>query len=244
MNLKEIKDRADKATPGPWKVIDKGNTVKSFAVVSVAFDNSPQQMICPNMSPKTGNAAFIAHAREDIPALIKAYEAKCEEVERLQAAYDELNDFEKSQCAKLLAENSRLRAELEQTRAERDAAARKYKRRCRDDFDEILPVEYSGTTHHLKTVQPYYDASATGEKTFEIRKDDRNYAVGDILHLYEWDGEYDKGNSHYKQVTYCLRDVPYVPEGYVCLGVIPISWECAKDARIEWHGADWRRGDR
>jgi len=68
--LLAIQARCEAATPGPWKVIEKGNTVPSVAVVSVAYDTRPQETICPNMSTKTDNADFIAHARQDIPYLL------------------------------------------------------------------------------------------------------------------------------------------------------------------------------
>ncbi len=84
-----------------------------------------------------------------------------------------------------------------------------------------MVISTSQTTHNLKTLPPYYDASAAGLKTFEIRQDDRSYKIGDLLHLQEWSGTQYTGRSHYKQVTYILRDKPYVPDGYVCMGVIP-----------------------
>ena len=37
--------------------------------------------------------------------------------------------------------------------------------------------------HKLKLSADYYDDSASGVKTFEIRKNDRNFRVGDILEL-------------------------------------------------------------
>ena len=40
--------------------------------------------------------------------------------------------------------------------------------------------------HKLKLDSSYYDDSAAGIKTFEIRKNDRNYQVGDVLELREW----------------------------------------------------------
>lgn len=40
-----------------------------------------------------------------------------------------------------------------------------------------------GRKHTLKTDPQAFDAVAAGEKTFEIRKGDRNYAVGDTLEL-------------------------------------------------------------
>lgn len=45
--------------------------------------------------------------------------------------------------------------------------------------------------HDLKTLPEYYDAVDKGVKTYELRFDDRNYAVGDMLILREWqDGKY------------------------------------------------------
>ena len=82
--------------------------------------------------------------------------------------------------------------------------------------------------HKLKLNSCYYGDSASGIKTFEIRKNDRNYQVGDILELREWvwsglegKGAYT-GNAHWKVITYILDDDEYLYEGIVCLGVSPI----------------------
>lgn len=83
--------------------------------------------------------------------------------------------------------------------------------------------------HKLKLDSRYYDDSASGLKSFEIRKNDRNYHVGDVLSLREWIystadkcGAYT-GNVHWKLITY-IYDVPeYLNDGYVCLGVVPIA---------------------
>lgn len=41
--------------------------------------------------------------------------------------------------------------------------------------------------HRLKTWPEFYAAIERGEKTFEVRLDDRGYAVGDVLTLREYD---------------------------------------------------------
>jgi hypothetical protein len=73
--------------------------------------------------------------------------------------------------------------------------------------------------HELKTIQPYYDAVARGEKTFEIRYDDRNYKVGQRLWLREYDyqAEIYPGPSVYADVTY-VTDYQQ-DSGYVVLGI-------------------------
>lgn len=47
-------------------------------------------------------------------------------------------------------------------------------------------------THSLKTWPVYFEAVLSGEKTFEIRENDRSFQRGDVLHLQEWDPEVAK----------------------------------------------------
>lgn len=41
--------------------------------------------------------------------------------------------------------------------------------------------------HELKTIQPFYKQVANGNKMFELRKNDRNFQIGDTLILMEYD---------------------------------------------------------
>lgn len=90
------------------------------------------------------------------------------------------------------------------------------------------------TEHILKLNDRYFDAVANGIKTFEIRRNDRDYKVGDTLVLkkVDDDGKYPTYADHnlgmnlYYEikvaVTYMLthEDFPDgVPEGYVVMAV-------------------------
>jgi hypothetical protein len=86
------------------------------------------------------------------------------------------------------------------------------------------------TEHRLKLNRKYFDAVKNGIKTFEVRKDDRDFMIGDTLYLYETDdyGEYVVTELGIRPtpieaiVTYILThdDFPDgVPEGYVILGI-------------------------
>jgi hypothetical protein len=46
-----------------------------------------------------------------------------------------------------------------------------------------------GKVHQLKTVNPFFEAVWRGTKTAEIRYNDRDYKVGDLLELKEYDAE-------------------------------------------------------
>lgn len=77
-----------------------------------------------------------------------------------------------------------------------------------------------------KCLPEYYQAVRKRIKTFEIRKDDSDYEVGDILELYEWDGEKYTGHKISREITYILRDAPEygLAEGYCILAIQPIGW--------------------
>jgi ASC-1-like (ASCH) protein len=47
--------------------------------------------------------------------------------------------------------------------------------------------------HKLKCINPYFDSIWNGSKTFEIRKNDRDYKIGDTLILRLWDNERAEG---------------------------------------------------
>jgi hypothetical protein len=75
--------------------------------------------------------------------------------------------------------------------------------------------------HYIKILPEYYNAIDQGKKSFEVRFNDRNYQVNDILHLQEWtDGEYT-GREMEVEVTYLLDDPDYCKDGYVIMAINP-----------------------
>ncbi len=88
-------------------------------------------------------------------------------------------------------------------------------------------------THSLKTWPGPFSAVLDGTKTFELRQDDRAYAVGDILILKEYDPSKEcsspwlcvcrfSGREIRKLVTYrcaIAEWVPDAPRGWVVLGL-------------------------
>jgi hypothetical protein len=77
------------------------------------------------------------------------------------------------------------------------------------------------TEHELKTWPDMFDAVSDERKRYEIRKDDRGFAVGDILYLREYypDTKIYSGRWIYAQVTYITKNFPGLQEGYVVMGI-------------------------
>ena len=65
--------------------------------------------------------------------------------------------------------------------------------------------------HELKTWAPYFEMMRSAVKSFELRKDDRGFKVGDILVLQEYEpgnpGRYT-GRSVRVGVAWILRNAP------------------------------------
>jgi len=71
--------------------------------------------------------------------------------------------------------------------------------------------------HKLKLEKQFYESSLNNEKTFEIRLNDRNFKVNDILLLCEIDDCVKfTGRCHFKEVKYILNS-DYTKEKYVIL---------------------------
>jgi hypothetical protein len=83
--------------------------------------------------------------------------------------------------------------------------------------------------HVLKSWPAFFEAQASGEKTFEVRRNDREFAVGDILILRKWDPEsraYVPGIGGPgvvgRRVTY-LTSEWFLLEGFCAMSVVPLS---------------------
>jgi hypothetical protein len=81
----------------------------------------------------------------------------------------------------------------------------------------------NGRVHELKTWPGYFNAVAEGRKTYELRRDDRGYAVGDLLRLREWtpSGHAYTGREVERLVTHVLRAAPGfgLADGFVLLSL-------------------------
>jgi hypothetical protein len=79
--LAAIKERTEQATPGPW------TNHEEEVVGQEVVDPAGRTLVDVRGDHEEADAEFIAHAREDVPALLA-------EIERLRALLHEVADYE------------------------------------------------------------------------------------------------------------------------------------------------------
>lgn len=79
--------------------------------------------------------------------------------------------------------------------------------------------------HQIKCWPDYFEPVLNGDKTFDVREDDRDYQVGDLLIIREWDPD----NGFTSRIT--IREITYkmdggrfgIDENYCVLGIKTIE---------------------
>jgi len=80
-------------------------------------------------------------------------------------------------------------------------------------------------THALKITAPHFEQVRDGIKDFEIRFDDRDYLVGDVLILQEHHYKAPGGKLHptgfqvERKIKHILRKFKGLQNGYIVLGL-------------------------
>lgn len=88
-------------------------------------------------------------------------------------------------------------------------------------FNEIITNNnLSNKVHELKILPEYYKNVKNGNKTFELRENNRNYKVGDCLILKEFNNNQFTGNQVIVVIKYILdqyKDI--IKENYVIMSI-------------------------
>ena len=81
--------------------------------------------------------------------------------------------------------------------------------------------------HHLKINPEYFKAIVSGIKTFEVRKNDRDFKINDIICLHEYcPNERDyTGESRNRKISYIIKGGAFgIDSNYVIIGFkTPVS---------------------
>lgn len=95
---------------------------------------------------------------------------------------------------------------------------------------ELLGGTIGLRRHEIKSWPEHFAASAAGLKPFEVRRNDRDYRVGDRITLHEWiplgggntDGIYT-GRTLEQDVIFITRNAIGLQEGYVSMGLAQVT---------------------
>lgn len=98
----------------------------------------------------------------------------------------------------------------------------------RVEIPQMNKVEVPGSKsderrHRLKLAKMFFDAVDTGNKSFELQKNDRNYQIGDVLELHEMSDGEETGRVTEKQVIYIMEGFKGLEEGYCILGLSEVE---------------------
>ena len=90
--------------------------------------------------------------------------------------------------------------------------------------------------HALKILPRYFEAVRNGDKTFELRKNDRNFQTGDYLALNEWDKDHYTGRTELMEVIYMMNpnEIMTCQGNFVLLGIRKNGSSRYDNAETEW----------
>ena len=110
----------------------------------------------------------------------------------------------------------------EQKENERQAKIdRETKKKLEEKEDEEFmnaPIPERESVHEEKTAPSFFEAAMAGKKLFELRKNDRNYHVGDTLVQKEFKENEYTGRELIQEITFVQEDYAGLEEGYCILG--------------------------
>ena len=157
---------------------------------------------------------------EEVPMAAVSKEEKKEEIAPAQKSEESpktLNVGGNSDSVKIEKSEEQKYTE-EQAKIDRET---KKKLQEKEDEDKmaVLPSEMPKKVHQIRIGKTFFNDAAAGVKPFTLRKNDRDYKVGDILEKMEFDDGKYTGRTLRQEVTYKLENYTGLVDGYCILGV-------------------------
>lgn len=86
-----------------------------------------------------------------------------------------------------------------------------------------IAAEEDAKTHYIKCEKEFYQDVEEGYKSFEVRKNDRDYRAGDAIVLREYDKDLGvlTGREQRVNIIYFLDKYPGIEPGYCILEIEP-----------------------
>lgn len=155
---------------------------------------------------------------KDYPEILPDKSEEKEEIAPAQKSKEPLKTLNEQGISK---PQKREKTEDEKYEEQQRKIDRETKKKLQEKEDEkkmeVLPSEMEKPVHQIRLATMYFDDVVSGKKSFELRKNDRNYKVGDILEMLEFNDGRHTGRTVKAEVTYMLEDYTGLTEGYCIL---------------------------
>lgn len=109
----------------------------------------------------------------------------------------------------------------EQDRIDKETAAKLREQADEEKMNHLPsdnPDSQGITVHQIRCAAMFFEDKLKGIKAFELRKNDRNYKVGDIIEEMEFKDGRNTGRAIREEIIYMLEDYTGLEEGYCILG--------------------------
>lgn len=124
----------------------------------------------------------------------------------------------------------------EQDRIDRETARKLREQADRERMDNIPSISGRGgrKVHKIRIGASFFEDACSNSKSFELRKNDRDYKVGDILEMMEFEEGRNTGRMVQKLVTYMLEDYTGLEDGYCIMATALVNkdWKALQYADL------------
>lgn len=88
--------------------------------------------------------------------------------------------------------------------------------------------------HNVKLWTEYFHDALTGQKSFEVRRNDRDYREGDLLILWEYNraSKTVTGGRFVAKVGHVVRNFPGLKKGWCVFGLVRPDFQDMKTAMV------------
>lgn len=86
-----------------------------------------------------------------------------------------------------------------------------------ENKENVIEAE-TKVIHQIKLEAEFFDDALSGRKSFELRKNDRNYEEGDVLEMEEVKDGAKTGRKCSKRIVYMMENFEGLENGYCILG--------------------------
>lgn len=111
----------------------------------------------------------------------------------------------------------------EQAKIDKETAKKLQEKADNEKMEKLPSQTREQQIHEVKLGTEFFDDALSNRKTFEIRKNDRDYRVGDLLELKEYANGAETGRTLTKYVAYILEEYSGLLEGYCIMSTIPVN---------------------